>query len=202
MTNTKVYLKRKTESTVTVAGYGVVFGGVDLDGETFGADTNYMLDMVPEKPVLYDHAQDINSIIGSVKNASIKADDAGLWIEAELDRHAAYMDAVLELAEKGVLGWSSGTIGQLAQREGKSIKQWPIVEFSLTPTPAEPRTLGVERTKMYANHPALQALIAKADRTSADNNAAADDDHSKTLQALKLELDVVEITHGHQNKAG
>lgn len=197
---TKVYLKRLSEDIATVAGYGVVFDGVDLDGETFKADTDYMLDLVPEKPILYDHGASVTNIIGSVKNTNIKVDDMGLWIEAELDRHAAYMDAVLELAEKGVLGWSSGTIGQLAHREGKTIKTWPIVEFSLTPTPAEPRTLGVERIKaLWDSHPKLKALVAEMAGTAIDNDAAQDVDH--ILKKLNLELDVLEITHEHQRNA-
>jgi HK97 family phage major capsid protein len=54
---------------------------------------------------------------------------------------------VVQLVEKGALGWSSGSVGHLTRRSGKSITQWPIVELSLTPTPAEPRTLGVELIK-------------------------------------------------------
>ena len=48
----RVAIKSITKSTVTVAGYGVIFGGRDLEGETFTRDTNYMLDLVPVKPVL------------------------------------------------------------------------------------------------------------------------------------------------------
>lgn len=200
MMKTKVYLKRLSEDTATVAGYGVVFDGLDLDGESFHADTDYMLDLVPEKPILYDHGANLTNIIGSVKNANIRQDDVGLWIEAELDRHAAYVDAVLELAEKGVLGWSSGTIGQLARRDGKAIKTWPIVEWSLTPTPAEPRTLGVERIKaLWDSHPQLKALFAEVAGTATDEEAAQDVDH--ILKKLKLEVDVLEITHGHQQNA-
>jgi len=42
------------------------------------------------------------------------------------------------------------------------IKQWGIIEFSLTPTPAEPRTLGVSRIKaMISEYPELKALLPK-----------------------------------------
>jgi len=96
-------------------------------------------------------------------------DDDGLWIEAELSRHSEYLAAILGLVEKGALGWSSGTIGQLAMREGKSIKRWPIVELSLTPTPAEPRTLGVEQLKALADIvPALETLTAEPPAVEAE----------------------------------
>ena len=48
-----------------------------------------------------------------------------------------------------MLGWSSGSVPHLVQRTKGSlpgtqkITSWPIVELSLTPTPAEPRTIGV-----------------------------------------------------------
>ena len=168
-----VTIKAITDDSVTVAGYGVVFGGVDLDGESFSADTDFMLDLVPSKPVLYDHGMNAdvkNTFIGSVSKA--EEDDTGLWVEAELSRHNAYMGAIMDLIEKGALGWSSGTVGQLATRDGKSIKRWPVVEFSLTPTPAEPRTLGIEQIKaLAAILPDLETLSTAAE-TPADDIAA------------------------------
>lgn len=160
--STAVTIKSVTDDTVTVAGYGVLFGGIDLHGETFTKSTDFMLDLVPNKLVLYDHGMNegIKShIIGKIAPDHITEDEDGLWIEAELSRHAAYMDYVVQLAEDGKLGWSSGSVGHLTAREGKTIKRWPIVEFSLTPTPAEPRTLGVEVLKSLAEAaPALKEL--------------------------------------------
>jgi hypothetical protein len=65
----KASIKSITADTVTIAGYGVVFGGSDLDGETFTKDTNYMLDLVPNKLTLYDHGMNQaikTSVIGSI----------------------------------------------------------------------------------------------------------------------------------------
>ena len=42
--NQLVTVKALTETTATVAGYGVIFGGADLEGDTFTKSTNYMLD--------------------------------------------------------------------------------------------------------------------------------------------------------------
>jgi len=134
-------IKAIDDSSMTVAGYGVVWGGKDLEGEYFTQDTDFWFDRITERPMtLYDHAQDGNikrTVIGRIARKT--ADDVGLWIEAQIDRANQYADAIRELTEKGVLGWSSGAVGHLTDRDKDGrITSWPIVEFSLTPTPAEP----------------------------------------------------------------
>ncbi len=187
MKTTAVVIKNTTDETVTVAGYGVVFGGIDLDGETFTKDTDFMPDLVPEKLVMYDHAQAVKNVIG--KTASVEPDEFGLWVEAELTRSADYVAQVEELVKHGALGWSSGTVGHLTRREGKTIKQWPIVEFSLTPTPAEPRTLGVEVIKSLGEiDESFGALLPEADRTSAAQDA---DDAEIEAARMLIELDLL-----------
>jgi phage head maturation protease len=142
----KVYIKSQDDKSVVIAGYGVVFGGEDLDGEHFSKDTDFMLDLVPAKSVFYEHTQDLpqHALGKTIKEIS---DEVGIWIEAQLDKSTAYVEAVLELIGEGVIGLSSGTAGHLAQRSGSFIRRWPIVEYSLTPQPAEPRTLGVSELK-------------------------------------------------------
>lgn len=171
-----VAIKAMTEDTATVAGWGVVYGGADLEGETFTPETNYMLDLVPQKPVLYDHGyRTVKHFLGRVTKAEQR--DEGIWVEAELDRHAEYVDYVLQLVEKGALGWSSGTAHHLARREDGVIKSWPIIEFSLTPTPAEPRTVGVEVIKsLMESDPAFGALLpeVEAATSTADADAVAE----------------------------
>lgn len=159
MEDCSVKVLKRTDEAITVGGYGVIFGGVDLDGETFTQDTDFMPDLVPIKSVFYDHAsqEKVRNILGK---ASEKVDDAGIWVEAQLDRSKKYIDEIMELIEKGILGWSSGSAGHLNIRDGKAIKRWAVVEYSLTPTPAEPRTLGVERIKALAEaNPNLKALL-------------------------------------------
>src|SRR5262245_10825569 len=103
------FIKALTDDTALVAGYGVVFGGADLEGESFSPDTDYMLDLAPVKLVLYDHGlRSVQHVIGKTK--SIEPDDQGLWVEAELDRNKSYVELVLQLVEKGALGWSSGSV--------------------------------------------------------------------------------------------
>jgi hypothetical protein len=55
---------------------------------------------------------------------------------------------VLELVDQGALGWSSGSLPHLVDVATDGyIRRWPIVEGSLTPTPAEPRYTDVVAVK-------------------------------------------------------
>lgn len=127
---------------VRIAGHGVVFDAKDLAGEQFAKDCDFKFDWYSHPPVLYDHTFNTpQEPLGRV--TEIKTDEYGLWIAAELDRSRAYTQAVLELLGEGVLGFSTGSASHLVRREGNVIKQWPILEVSLTTTPCEPRTIGV-----------------------------------------------------------
>lgn len=146
-----------------IGGYGVMFGGKDLYGQMFSPNTDFMLDVVPTKLITYDHAlqAEIPDPIG--KTIKEEVDDVGIWIEAQLDASSEYAKYVLELVERGVLGLSSGTVGHLVQLAQNVIKRWLIVEYALTPTPAEPRLLGVQRLKsLQGDYPKMKAAIEQA----------------------------------------
>jgi HK97 family phage major capsid protein/HK97 family phage prohead protease len=143
-----VRIKHKTADSAIVAGYGVVFGGRDLEGDTFTRETEYGLERSAEgMPLHYDHAtREVKGRVGQV--LTVEPDEHGLWVEAEIDRSQKYADEVLQLVERGVLGYSSGALGHLVEREAGVLKTWIVGEWSLTPTPAEPRTVGVQRVKV------------------------------------------------------
>lgn len=128
-----------------VKGKGIVFGGFDLTDDRFTADTDLGGSRPFEgMPVFYDHAMGgIKSQIGMVK-AWMPSDD-GIDVEIELDRRHKYADEVMKLVEAGALGLSTGAVSHLVVREpvkgGYEIKRWHVAEISLTPTPAEPRTI-------------------------------------------------------------
>jgi len=140
-----LHIKSISDDSFTVEGYGVIYGGKDLEGDTFTKDTDFMLDVVPEPVVLYDHAQEIKSVLGKV--TKIDKRDAGLWMEAQISRSKQYAEKILELVKSGRLGYSSGSVSHLVERLKGNIKRWAIYEVSLTPTPAEPRTIGVSQLK-------------------------------------------------------
>ncbi len=131
------------ETPGRVGGYLVVWGSPDqrdLQGEYFTPETDFCLDWYPgsQRPAVYHHGLDPKlgpSPIGVID--TFKADDTGLWVEAQLDMRKRYVAAVHQLIERGVLHWSSGSVPNLVQIENGKIKQWPIIEGSPTPTPAD-----------------------------------------------------------------
>lgn len=130
-----------------VEGYGVVFGGEDLYGETFTKETDFWFDAITAAPpVLYQHGQDEAIALDRVGKARVsKVDDVGVWFEAQIEKANQYKDAILKLVKAGKLGWSTGSVPHLVRRAGTVLKSWPVVELSLTPEPAEPRTFAALR---------------------------------------------------------
>lgn len=145
--NTLASIKEVRDDTLIVEGYGIIFGGRDLDGESFTKETEFEMDYVPVKKAFYSHRSDphLKQHLGQVIEHSV--DDTGVWFKMQLDRSNRYVRAVQKLVERGVIGISTGTASQLSDRVGTKIVKWPIVEVSLTPTPAEPRTIGVSFAK-------------------------------------------------------
>ena len=135
-----------------VGGYLVVWGSPaarDLQDEYFTPATELGLDWFERRPVLYHHGLD-----GAVKTAVIGAierltpDAIGVWAEAQLDLRQKYARAVHRLIERGALSWSSGSLPHLVAVEADGrIARWPLVEGSLTPSPAEPRHTDVRTLK-------------------------------------------------------
>lgn len=124
----------------TYRGLGVVWGGKDLVGDTF---TKYT-DIGGDRPfegmsVYYDHADDEKDAIGTVVKS--EKDDTGIWFEFQLHKRHRYAERIKQLIESGALGLSTGALPHLVIRDKGELKRWPIGELSLTPTPAEPRTL-------------------------------------------------------------
>jgi HK97 family phage major capsid protein len=172
-----ITIKSQTDTEAVVAGYGVVFGGKDLEGETFTKDTELELGYVPIKSIFYDHTLDAKANGSLGKTLSEDIDDVGVWVEAQIDRSKDYANAVLELVGQGIIGFSSGTASHLARRKNGKILRWPVVEYSLTPTPAEPRTLGVSQIKVLFDAAGLQMPEAF---NEADEANAAEKSSSKT----------------------
>ena len=117
-------------------------GGKDLDREFFSAKTAFELEWFGDwqRPLLYHHGLDPEiktSVVGRIK---VMPTDKGLWMEGQLDSAHEYAAAVAELVDSGVMGLSSGSVSHLVETDAKSgeIKRWPLIEGSLTPSPANP----------------------------------------------------------------
>jgi HK97 family phage major capsid protein len=115
----------------------------DLEGDYFDAKSDLGIETGSRLPVYYQHGFDPVFQTKRIGRATAEFQEVGVWLEAQLEMRDEYERGLMELAEAGKLGWSSGAAGHLVEREqtGKSwhIKSWPIAEASLTPTPAEPR---------------------------------------------------------------
>jgi hypothetical protein len=140
-------------SDIVVEGLAIPYGGTvkgrDLHGQTFTRDTNLALDWFPDegRPGLFDHglvakaAQPTTGPGISVvaRQTEREETDLGQWVKVQLDRRSKYLTAIQELVQGKALAFSSGAhpLHVQVDRAGV-IKQWPWIELSLTPTPAEP----------------------------------------------------------------
>lgn len=144
-----------------VGGYGVVYTGpddLDLDGQFFSKDTNFWLPGGSEGVAwpIYGHAQDptLSNKRFSSEPWKVRDDDAGLWMEGQLEIADKYDEMILEEGIKpGKMGLSTGALPHLVsvseaegeKNVGEHIDDWPLYEVSITPQPSEFRTkLGLE----------------------------------------------------------
>lgn len=132
-----------------IGGHLIRFGSpsdIDLENDFFTKSTDYAVDWSKEpiSAVYYNHGFDPTLKHRVLGSGSMKMDDVGVWIEAQLAMRDEYEKAIYQLAEAGKLGWSSGTAGHLLDRKNygnvNEITRWPLgLDASLTPTPAEYR---------------------------------------------------------------
>jgi hypothetical protein len=117
----------------------------DLSGEYFTSETDFGPGCGDGVPVLIQHAQPLAKGLEAFQNvvlpaAKVTRDQTGLFASTQLDLEDPLHNAIAELITAGALRWSSGSRTDLAVRQSDGeILVWPPVEFSLTPTPAEPR---------------------------------------------------------------
>lgn len=165
-----------------VGGYLVRYSNnsdTDLDGEFFTADTDFGVADGNQLPVYYNHGMDSAMKNRRIGRGAVKYDDAGLWFEAQLEMRDNYERRIVQLAEAGKLGWSSGAAGHLVERvadgDASKITSWPLAEASLTPTPAEPRNSAVPIKSLQASS------IGEADENTQEKNEM---DESKLNELL------------------
>jgi len=142
-----------------IGGYALVFGNNrerDIEGDFFTKDTDLFLDVYGAQPIFFDHAVGVplpdgvpqelprHFMVGRIIKSA--PDDQGVWVEAIIDAHNEWVESIYELIDRGALYFSSGSVPHLIKRtENGEVKSWPIIEVSLTPTPAEPRGTRVAR---------------------------------------------------------
>ncbi|MBE0690068.1 MAG: hypothetical protein IH587_08110, partial [Anaerolineae bacterium] len=129
-----------------VGGFLVVYGDQDhpdLEGDFFTKETDLDFEDGHQVGVYYQHGLDATLKTRRMARGTLKHEDAGVWIEAQLELRDAYEEAIYGMVEAGKLGWSSGAASHLVERapagKARHIKKWTIAEASLTPMPAESR---------------------------------------------------------------
>ena len=159
--NTQLAFIKSAGGTEKIGGYGAIYTdakNTDLQDEYFDKTTDFFIDVgeVKTAPLMFDHGMDEftkREIFGTV---TYTRDEIGIYAEADLTikspelfteevlkRRKLYIAELRKLAVKNILAWSSGAVSHAVVKgipdgNGKRhIKQWPIGEFSLTPTPAE-----------------------------------------------------------------
>jgi len=170
-----------------IGGYLVRFSDAsqpDLVGDYFDAKTAFT---IPDTlPLLYNHGMDSTLKKRVIGKAKTKIDDVGVWADAQMDLRDEYEKAIYAMAEAGKLGYSSGALSHLVEREpaGKSahIKTWFIGEASLTPTPAEPRNTVVSLKSLLPSDAALSDT-GETNQTNSNNGELEMTDEIKTAVA-------------------
>jgi phage head maturation protease len=158
-----------------IGGYLVLFGdpaSKDIQGEFFSPKTDFWTPEVGVKPVIYQHG--FTKALGRrrIGDVTCKVDEVGLWAEGQLkarsEYEAKYLPKIMEMVKAGKLGWSSGSANHLVETDDAGqILSWPIVEASITPTPADPRTHVMPLKALFPPRDADPVTIADVRRLAA-----------------------------------
>lgn len=183
-------------------GYLVRFGDAaktDLEGDYFTKDTDFDFTDGARTTVYYDHGLDPVLKRRKVGEGSLKRDEVGVWLEFQLQRRDEYEQAVEQMAKKGKLGLSSGTAPHLVERvrEGKAnrITAWPLgIDASVTPTPAEPRTMVLPlKSYLAVARPPLDDIASQADGSKGNATGTQVQSAKQRERALMLELELLNL---------
>lgn len=143
-----------------VGGHLVLYGNpneADFVGEYFTKSTEFLFNDGAQSPVYYQHGQDPVLKQRVIGKGQMTRDEFGVWFEAQLEMRDEYERAIYDLAERGKLGWSSGTAPHLVERKaagaGKfEITRWPLaLDATLTPTPMDWRNRAVPLKSLPIN---------------------------------------------------
>jgi len=187
----------KTDDTLRVANYILLFGGRDLTGEFFTKNTA-IESAYTKSGVLhvdFEHGLDpdkvgmsADDVLGYVDWKTAQVDDTGVFVERVLNRGSKYMAVLERLIDAGLVGnYSESVRGQSERGEDGEIKRWPLARDTLTFTPAEPRMLtgntlkaARELYRAYPDSKSLAILDDIADYKSEIENA----ENLKNIEAL------------------
>lgn len=175
------HLAVKSIGNGRIGGYLCVWGDEehrDVTSEWFSPDTDELFSVfkaVGKIPAIYHHGQDgvlKSTVVGLIDE--MHPDEVGIWVEAQIRDHKQYLKYIAPLIDRKVLGWSSGTLpgARRVDRKSGKITRWPIVEGSLTPSPAEWRMAAhwpIQQIKAIYNQAGIEGSeVDKAFRTESE----------------------------------
>ena len=119
----------------------------DMQGEFFDEWTDFCMKSAESNvPTLFNHGLAVGRSATAQRFADAVFPDAtihrvagGLYGTIKLSAGDPLQSAIATMIEKQALKFSTGSTTQFSRRESGRITRWPIVELSVTPTPAEPR---------------------------------------------------------------
>lgn len=165
-----------------IGGYLVLYGddkNTDLEGDYFTKATDF--GKATTSPLFYHHGLDETMELKQLgEDATLKMDDVGVWMEAQLNLRDRYEKVIYGGAQKGKFGLSSGTAAHLVRRVKASngasrVTRWPLgLDASITPTPAEPRTRAMPLKSLAAPF-TFKALLEAVGDTATESERSGDD---------------------------
>ena len=157
----------ETDDFLTIEGLGFPFGGpFPGNGDSYGTratpKTDFHWDLFPDRtptdpedvparftrPATYQHGFDDAIGLRRVGGWSpVRVDKKGVWVQAQIDKHDEYYDALRQLIDEKKLGLSSGSIEHAVRfaKNGDWL-DWPAWDMAFTPTPSNPWAQMAART--------------------------------------------------------
>jgi hypothetical protein len=176
-----------------IGGRVVTFSGPqspDRVRDFFDATSDFWLSGMGERrPILYRHGLDPAIKLRRFGEVQISRAADGLWATGFIAGKDDDSQKLLEMAERGELNWSTGSVGHLVEKTpvGNSmhVDSWPIAECTLSPKEmvCEPRNI-VSLKDLSCDVPDFYTLIAR----SPFSQSVEHDEHHAELQRRAAEI--------------
>jgi len=151
----------------------------DRQKEFFDSSTDFWLSGSDRRPIIFRHGMDSTLKTRRFGEGMIQKASDGLWLTGSIDARDEHAERLLDMAVKGQLNWSSGSVGHLVEKTptawGSShIDSWPVAEISLAPhsSVVEPRNiLSLKSLALAYDSPDFDSLIVSKRNEAAEQQA-------------------------------
>lgn len=179
---------------------GAVVGGLmclfadgetkDLQGEYFTPETKTWHETYKSVPALFHHGLDDTIGLAPVgKRRKAEIVDDGLWVEDWLDKSSEYWDLIEPLLEAKALYYSPGSAPHLVRKdEDGRLLNYPVIEDTLTVTPAQHRLRPIERIKAAYKSVGLNLPEALQDSRESDRGDAGGASRSRSEEMARAKV--------------